>query len=68
MNPDKFLAGYIIVAIITFGYSYNVGYTTVKQPSLTNEAELNSVTSMMAGLLWPLYWTVQVFKPLRAQQ
>lgn len=59
------VAAYVIVAVTTFGHNYNVNH--VGGSMFVSAEERNAIGSLFAGAFWPLYWSVQVFKPLRAE-
>jgi hypothetical protein len=60
----KPIAAYCIVGLLTFGYSYNADYTAPRSEFVRAD-ELNSLSALMAGMFWPLYWSTQAFRGLR---
>lgn len=60
------LVAYVVVGMVTFGYSYNADYQTPKSPFVAAE-ELNGARAVAAGMIWPLYWMVQAFRSHRQQ-
>jgi hypothetical protein len=67
---DKYFSGglitYLLIAILTFGYSYNAGYESPRNTFVTAE-ETNGARAMMSAMLWPLYWSLQAFKSIRPE-
>jgi hypothetical protein len=54
------IAAYILVAIISFGHAYNnVELSNAK--ARDDEPLFRSLSGLMCGGLWPLYWSVHMF-------
>jgi hypothetical protein len=56
---------YLLVALLTFGYTFNADYEESKNPSWVSTEEINLYNAFGCGMFWPMYWTVKAFKPLR---
>lgn len=57
------VTAYALMGLLTFGYSFNVDHKPGNQ--FVSAEEVSTVGAMMAGLAWPLYWSVAAFRPLR---
>lgn len=60
---NRVLIGYLVVALLTFGYSYNADWRPGND--FARAEEINSIGAFMAAMVWPLYWTAKAFSPLR---
>lgn len=54
---------YAVIALLTFGYSYNVDWRPGNQ--VIAEEEINTGRAFIAATWWPVYWTVKAFGKLR---
>jgi len=61
---SKYLIAYAVVAVITFGHSYNSSYEKKEDDSGIKSI---IVASLSAGY-WPLYWSVRAWEPVLAKE
>ncbi|MGL4754418.1 MAG: hypothetical protein ACRCXB_18750 [Aeromonadaceae bacterium] len=65
------VSAYALVAILTFGYSYNADYQQPGENSIVSSGELNGARALLCGAMWPAYWAVSAFewaRPVAHQQ
>lgn len=60
---DGSIIAYILMAILTFGVSWNLN--NYQPGPRSSGEEKNTVASFGCALFWPFYWSVQITKPLR---
>jgi hypothetical protein len=63
--------GYIVAAIITFGYATNADWETEKEsqfvPGKTIKVDIadNTLRGVLCGMMWPLYLSYKLFQSAR---
>jgi hypothetical protein len=50
------LIGYAVIAVLTYGLSYNIDY---EQPK--NNIDMNGPRAMMCSMFWPFYLSQKAF-------
>lgn len=63
----KLFRFYIVGAIITFGFAYNVDFEPSTQIGIP-DAVANATSASVCALGWPLYFVTKAFTPLKPAQ
>ena len=56
-------AAYALMFILTFGYSFNLFYTSNDAHPMASENRC--IESFICGIAWPLFWSSEAFRYLR---
>jgi hypothetical protein len=65
------IAAYAVVGLLTYGHAYNTGYDPLPplHPLDTpgNRMIGNAYLAFISSALWPMYWSVHIFKSFRPE-